>query len=1213
MGAVAGKTLDSPDKKAPGKRRGRTQQAEDWAVRRVNDVVADDLKWFFRAEPLFDYGVDAQAEVVADDALVTGRLLGLQIKGGDSYFGEPKGEEGWVFRASNDHLAYWLGHSLPIIVVLVNPERQAFWQVITTRTIKENKKGFSILVPRSQPFDGTAQEALLTLAGRRKGLLEQLPSQYAVLPPTAVMPLRRAEATDQLAAARLAERLADGRASAGMTAASLIAASPSWLVHSTAAQDLWIAVAVYAGQHNYPAEAGKAFAMAADVEGPRSARSSAEAGLALMSSDRDDARRYLQRGRDEGQVLLADIGLSMLEVPEGAGTPAEIPQSVSDASPEDLQAEPTTLAFLAEMAGRRGDLNAAVGFGERAVASAGDRETVTLLALARLIQRRALSGGMSRREFRRAVGYAREAVEERRRWDGPSVEALAVLLDIYIPHEMAAAVQAALPAAEGGTALDGEASSPEVARRGAAAALAIGNEAAYRFFMERVPDGPHRRELLALEADATGRPAAERVAEWTALLEDAADDQMAARNVAALAKLGIWPAQADELRARSLIPADTYDMLRAIYRARSEDPDIGIARLRELAASSAHAAFELVEILGDTDSPDSAIEEAGRQLRRWPVPGLMLKMLDLLGKHGHDERAAELIEQAISDDSLPADVRLRLANWYVARKGKQRKFADAAAFAAKSLEIGEDPDLAWNLVKSLHNGGKVTAAREALARHRPEPVSDDEMRLWMQLHLGVSITPGDAQVMVGIVQRQPDGQFRDAVIGLLVREVLLTAHEPGARFSAEVTDAVRDLQEQAANRPGSTMRLASDDDDSLRAALESIQPDPAAYHALLTQAQEGRASLADVARFAGRPYAAVLLHRPAGLTPAIDLKPGLRRVGEDAAAQAIQAGSCVVDLSALYLLGLVDEDDRLRVRAAMPKMIVAHASVSDATLTRDQMRGLAISTYTASLRPDGTVERTTLTTVEQATLREQSEALEALAASLETLSPASRVDAAADTMAVARKSRLTLWCDDIALRQKARQAGVRTFSLLDLITAIERNGSTIDQPALFRRLAADYVVDLPLTADDITAIAAVGDWDRGPAHTALARPEWWQDQEDGWTGPWLRVAAEACKHSAAAFLDIIKAALFGSTASVSPGQRTRRYQQLVVFALVACHDVGRKPPAKLLAELAEAAGSGIAAPRPPYVLHALIAELEKQSPQDAVEISQSLLPGIDLF
>jgi hypothetical protein len=73
----AGKSPDSADKKAPGMLRADTQQAEGWAVRRVNDVVADDLKWFFRAEPLFDYGVDAQAEVVADDALVTGRLPGL--------------------------------------------------------------------------------------------------------------------------------------------------------------------------------------------------------------------------------------------------------------------------------------------------------------------------------------------------------------------------------------------------------------------------------------------------------------------------------------------------------------------------------------------------------------------------------------------------------------------------------------------------------------------------------------------------------------------------------------------------------------------------------------------------------------------------------------------------------------------------------------------------------------------------------------------------------------------------------------------------------------------------------------------------------------------------------------------------------------------------------------------------------------------------------
>lgn len=179
----------------------------------------------------------------------------------------------------------------------------------------------------------------------------------------------------------------------------------------------------------------------------------------------------------------------------------------------------------------------------------------------------------------------------------PQHRCLGHLLDIYIPDEMTAAVQAPLPTSEGGTALDREASSPEIARRGAVAALAKRNESAYRFFMERVPEGPHRKEVLALEAEASSRPAAERIAEWTALLEETTDDQMVGRNVAALVKLGVWPAKADELRDRSLLPAETYEMLRAIYRVRSGEPGVGIARLRELATSSAHAAFELVEIL----------------------------------------------------------------------------------------------------------------------------------------------------------------------------------------------------------------------------------------------------------------------------------------------------------------------------------------------------------------------------------------------------------------------------------------------------------------------------------------------------------------------------------------------------------------------------------------------------------------------------------------
>ena len=342
--------------------------------------------------------------------------------------------------------------------------------------------------------------------------------------------------------------------------------------------------------------------------------------------------------------------------------------------------------------------------------------------------------------------------------------------------------------------------------------------------MERVPDGPYRREILALEATPpaglwpSGSPSGPRSC------MEAADDQMAARNVAALVKLGVWPPAADDLHARQLLPADTYEMLRAVYLARSGDAVLGIAKLRELAGRSAHAAFELIAILEDLEGPESAIEEARRQAQAWPTPGLTLKLLDLLGKHSHEEQAAEMILRSSPDDSLPAEVRLRLANWYAARLGGQRRFAEAAAFAARSLEIGKDSDLAWILVKSLHNNGKAPAARDALARHRPEPVTDDEMRL------SDAVAPRRAP---HAGRRADDDRHRRPPARRALPRRGHRAAGPrgpphpapaGSQFPADIVQQVRQLQEQAVNRPGGTFRLQADDDSALREALQEAGP-----------------------------------------------------------------------------------------------------------------------------------------------------------------------------------------------------------------------------------------------------------------------------------------------------------------------------------------------------------------------------------------------------
>jgi hypothetical protein len=149
-------------------------------------------------------------------------------------------------------------------------------------------------------------------------------------------------------------------------------------------------------------------------------------------------------------VLLADAGLAALDIPENDARPVDIPASLREAPAEEVSSEPFLLNFLAELAVRRGDFTKAAGLREQAVAASGDRDAAFRLALAAALRRQVLSEpGGSGSDLRRALSYAQAAVEERRRWDGPSADALAEVLDILITAgNMAAAVTAALPASE---------------------------------------------------------------------------------------------------------------------------------------------------------------------------------------------------------------------------------------------------------------------------------------------------------------------------------------------------------------------------------------------------------------------------------------------------------------------------------------------------------------------------------------------------------------------------------------------------------------------------------------------------------------------------------------------------------------------------------------------------------------------------------------------
>ncbi len=76
-----------------------------------------------------------------------------------------------VFRGDLRHLDYWLGHTLPVIVVLHDRESgRSYWQHVSIDTIKRTRRGWILEVPESQCLENMtpAQTEQLTLIARSK-------------------------------------------------------------------------------------------------------------------------------------------------------------------------------------------------------------------------------------------------------------------------------------------------------------------------------------------------------------------------------------------------------------------------------------------------------------------------------------------------------------------------------------------------------------------------------------------------------------------------------------------------------------------------------------------------------------------------------------------------------------------------------------------------------------------------------------------------------------------------------------------------------------------------------------------------------------------------------------------------------------------------------------------------------------------------------------
>ena len=136
--------------------------------------------WLF-ATSAVDYGsIDAQVEAV-DAGLMSGRRVGLVIKSGGAWFSNPV-PEGWLYRGRNAELLYWMGHSLPIVLLFYNPDTAiTYWVHVTQDNAQIDRTGWKILIPSiagTRPagapcFLGTGRPRRLGGIARRRGAVDR--------------------------------------------------------------------------------------------------------------------------------------------------------------------------------------------------------------------------------------------------------------------------------------------------------------------------------------------------------------------------------------------------------------------------------------------------------------------------------------------------------------------------------------------------------------------------------------------------------------------------------------------------------------------------------------------------------------------------------------------------------------------------------------------------------------------------------------------------------------------------------------------------------------------------------------------------------------------------------------------------------------------------------------------------------------------------------
>ena len=106
----------------------RSAKHGELGVNLVSTIVSDTFGWLFKNNHQeHDFGIDGQIELVTEHGNVTGQMLAVQIKCGESFFKE-QNKWGYVYRGELKHFNYLSNYPVPVVILICHPEsKECYW------------------------------------------------------------------------------------------------------------------------------------------------------------------------------------------------------------------------------------------------------------------------------------------------------------------------------------------------------------------------------------------------------------------------------------------------------------------------------------------------------------------------------------------------------------------------------------------------------------------------------------------------------------------------------------------------------------------------------------------------------------------------------------------------------------------------------------------------------------------------------------------------------------------------------------------------------------------------------------------------------------------------------------------------------------------------------------------------------------------------------